>query len=290
MESILEVEGLTKTYPDFQLHDVSFVVPYGTIMGLIGENGAGKSTTINAVLGLIHHGGCVRIFGHETESADKNLREKLGVVFGENNLHGSLTATEISKIMSGIYRSWDAAQFQNMLSQFDLPLKKQIHAFSRGMQVKLSIAVALSHHPELLILDEPTSGLDPVIRDDVLDVFLDFVQDERHSILVSSHITSDLEKIADYITFIHQGTILLSKEKDNLLTHYGILKCTQNQFERIDPADYLYRRNQDYERDLLVADRESIGRKYPDCLIDSPTLDEIMVLVIKGEKNERVAS
>ena len=208
MDAILQVNNLTKQYTDFTLDRVSFSVQKGTIMGLIGENGAGKSTTINAILNLIRKDeGSVTFWGQELSSS-KQLKEDVGVVFDGINFYETLTPAKVGKIASAAYKQWDAHLYQDYLKRFQLPVDKEIKSLSKGMKMKLSIAVALSHKPKLLIMDEATSGLDPVMRDDILDVFLDFVQDENHSILMSSHITTDLEKIADYITFIHQGKVL----------------------------------------------------------------------------------
>ena len=224
MDAILQVENLTKHYPDFTLDHVSFSVPKGTIMGLIGENGAGKSTTINAILDLIHKDdGTVTFWGQELSSA-KQLKEDIGVVFDGINFYETLTPAKVGKIARAAYSQWDNHLYQDYLKRFQLPLDKEFKQMSKGMKVKLCIAVALSHNPKLLILDEATSGLDPVMRDDILDVFLEFVQDENHSIMMSSHITTDLEKVADYITFIHQGKVIFNKKKDDLRYHYGIVR------------------------------------------------------------------
>ena len=211
MNAILQVENLTKQYADFKLDHVSFSVPKGTIMGLIGENGAGKSTTINAILDLIHKDdGTVTFWGQELSST-KQIKEDVGVVFDGINFYETLTPAKVGKIAGAAYKQWDGHLFQDYLKRFQLPADKEIKSLSKGMKMKLCIAVALSHNPKLLILDEATSGLDPVMRDDILDVFLEFVQDENHSILMSSHITTDLEKVADYITFIRQGKVLGSR-------------------------------------------------------------------------------
>lgn len=223
MNAILQVENLTKQYADFKLDHVSFSVPKGTIMGLIGENGAGKSTTINAILDLIHKDdGTVTFWGQELSST-KQIKEDVGVVFDGINFYETLTPAKVGKIAGAAYKQWDGHLFQDYLKRFQLPADKEIKSLSKGMKMKLCIAVALSHNPKLLILDEATSGLDPVMRDDILDVFLEFVQDENHSILMSSHITTDLEKVADYITFIHQGKVLFCKTKDELRYNYGII-------------------------------------------------------------------
>ena len=261
MNAILQVENLTKQYADFKLDHVSFSVPKGTIMGLIGENGAGKSTTINAILDLIHKDdGTVTFWGQE------------------------LSSTKVGKIAGAAYKQWDGHLFQDYLKRFQLPADKEIKSLSKGMKMKLCIAVALSHNPKLLILDEATSGLDPVMRDDILDVFLEFVQDENHSILMSSHITTDLEKVADYITFIHQGKVLFCKTKDELRYNYGIIRCGAALFDQLDKAEILAYRKDDYQWNVLVADKEKARRKYKNAVVDDATIDDILLLYVKGEQ------
>lgn len=209
MTTALQITGLTKRYGDFLLDHVSFGVPTGSIVGLIGENGAGKSTTIRGVLGMIHkEAGRIALLGQDTETMDPSLKEKVGVVLGDCNFSEELTPLRLSKVLRDVYSGWDQAYFETLLTQLHIPQNKKIKGLSRGTKMKLSIAAAMAHHPQLLILDEATSGLDPVVRDDILDLFLDFVQDERNSILVSSHITSDLEKVADYIVFLHEGRVV----------------------------------------------------------------------------------
>lgn len=217
-ENILEVKGLTKDYGDFVLDKLTFTVPKGVIMGLIGENGAGKSTTINCILNEISKtDGNIEIFGKDYLSEEIEIKDKIGVVFDENHFPDIFTPNEIGTYMSGIYSKWERNTYVNYLSKFELPADKRVKDFSKGMKVKLAFAVALSHKAELLILDEATSGLDPIIRDDILDILIDFVQDENHSVLVSSHIISDLEKVADYITFIHKGKLVFTHSKDELV-------------------------------------------------------------------------
>ena len=285
MTNAFTVSGLTKTYQNFVLDHVSFSVPSGSIVGLIGENGAGKSTTINAVLGLIQkEAGQVSIFGKE--GLDGDTKEEVGVVFDGSNYPEILSPRKLNGVMKNIYRSWDEAAYFRLLQQFSLPPDKPLKQFSKGMKMKLAIAVALSHHSRLLILDEATSGLDPVVRDDILDMLLDFVQEEDHSILVSSHITSDLEKIADYIVFIHEGKVVFSKPKDELVEQYGIIKCGAAQFEALDKLDIIVYRKMDYEWQVLVADRVAMKKKYPKALIVSASIDEIMLLYVKGERGK----
>ncbi len=285
MEPILQVENLTKQYPDFKLDHVSFSIPKGAIMGLIGENGAGKSTTINAILDLIQKDeGVVKFWGQELSSDPRNIKENIGVVFDGINFYETLTPAKIGRISASAYKQWDETAYDNYLKKLQLPPRKEIKAFSRGMKMKLSIAVALSHKPKLLILDEATGGLDPVMRDDMLDLFLDFVQDENHSILMSSHISTDLEKVADYITFIHKGKALFCKEKDELRYQYGIIRCKTDQFDAIDRSEILANRKPDYQWDVLVADKENARRKYKTAVVDDATIDDILLLYVKGDQ------
>lgn len=283
-ENALVVKGLKKKYRDFTLDDVSFNIPCGMIVGLIGENGAGKSTTINAILGLIKKdAGTISILGKQDSEIDNGIRNQIGVVFDGSNFPSVLSARKLNNVLKNIYSTWDENRYFSLLQKMSLPTDKKIKEFSKGMKMKLSIAVALSHHSKLLILDEATSGLDPVVRDDILDMFLDFVQDENNSILVSSHITSDLEKVADYIVFIHKGKVVFSKPKDELKYQYGIIKCGAAQFDAIDKEEIIAYRKQDYEWEVLVADRTAAQKKYPKAVIDPATIDEIMLLYVKGE-------
>lgn len=283
-KNALTVSELTKKYKEFSLSDVSFEVPQGAIVGLIGENGAGKSTTINAILGLTHKdAGEISIMGTPIEELTMDMKEKIGVVFDGTNFSEELTPKKLNKVLKGIYASWDEDFFISLLKKLSLPFQKKIKSFSKGMKAKLSIAVAFAHHPKLLILDEATSGLDPIVRDHILDMFLDFVQDEENSILVSSHITTDLEKVADYIVFIHEGRLIFSKPKDELLENYGIVKCGAAQFDALDQQDVIAYRKQDYEWQVLVSDRQRAEKKYPKAVVIPATIDEIMLLYVKGE-------
>ena len=288
MDMILEVNGLNKEYKnsDFSLKDVSFSLPKGAIMGFVGENGAGKSTTIGCILNtLVKDSGIIKIFGTEMIDDSTDIRDDIGVVYDSNAFPEHLTPAKISSAMRHIFSKWDNALFKEYLKKFKLPENRKIKEFSRGMTMKLGVAVALSHHPKLLILDEATSGLDPIVRDDILDVFLDFVQNEDHSILLSSHITSDLEKVADYITFIHDGSIILSENKDSLLYNYGVMRCKAAQFEQIDKQDMLAYRKHDYQIDVLVSDKQAAEKKYRDFVMDSITIEEIMLMLVKGERS-----
>ena len=287
MDFILQVNHLTKHYPNFKLDHLSFSVPKGTIMGLIGENGAGKSTTLRAILNLIKkEEGTVTFWGKELCEDTKQLKEDIGIVFDEMPFYETLTPHKIGKISQAAYTQWDPSLYQDYLKQFKLPSNKEVKKLSKGMKMKLCIAVALSHHPKLLILDEATSGLDPVMRDDLLDVLLDFVQDENHSILMSSHITSDLEKVADYITFIHQGKMVFSKAKDELLYDYGVIRCTKATFDSIDPSEILAYRKCDYQWEVLVKDKKKAKRCFKDAVVDHASIDDILLLYIKGEASK----
>lgn len=285
MGNILEIENLTKKYPDFTLDTLSFSIPQGTIMGLIGENGAGKTTTINLVLNEMNKdGGGIKIFGKDHLEHERAVKEKIGVVFDDCHFPDLFNANEMELFMKNIYATWESKTYRDYLKRFGLLQDKPIKAYSKGMKVKLSFAVALSHQPQLLLLDEATSGLDPVMRDEILDLLLEFVQDENHGVLFSSHITDDLEKVADYITFMHKGKLLFSKTKDELIYQYGVIKCGAEMFNHIDKADMIAYRKQDYEWQVLVADQEEARRKYKKCLIDSVTISEIMLFHVKGEK------
>lgn len=281
----LDVNGLTKRYRDFTLDSVSFSVPCGAVVGFIGENGAGKSTTLKTILGLVKKDdGTISILGKQEQDIDFVTRNKIGVVFDGNNYPDRLTPKQLSSFLDNIYISWDKEKYFSMLDKLSLPVNRKIKTFSKGMKMKLSITAALSQNPELLIMDEPTSGLDPVMRDDILNMIMDFVQDEKHSVLLSSHITSDLEKIADHIVFIHNGKVVFDKSKQELMYQYGIMKCDVTQFEAIDKEDVLYYRGQGCECDVLTADRDTMQKKYPDMRIAPAAIDDIMLIYIKGER------
>lgn len=287
MKNAIEVQGLTKTYKgsSFKLNNISFTLPQGCIMGFIGENGSGKTTTIKALLNLFHYdSGNVRLLGLDHQKDELAIKQQIGVVFDEPCFYDTLYAKDISLIMSNIYTNWDERLFLSYLKKFQVPTELTVKQYSRGMKMKLSIAVALSHSPKLLILDEPTGGLDPVVRNEILDEFLNFIQDEEHSIFISSHITGDLEKIADYITFIHNGKLILSESKDLLLNEYGVLKCGKEEFSQIRPEDILGYRANRFGYEALVANRQQAKHNYPDCVIDPASLEDIMLYYVKGEK------
>ncbi len=285
MENILEVNNLSKKYDRFELHNISFNLPKGMIMGLIGENGAGKTTTIKAILNIIqNYTGEIKVFGLNNKNNQQKIKEEIGVVLDDTFFPEVLTPSDIDKVMKDVYKNWDSELFKKYLNDFKLIDKAKIKTLSKGMRKKLEIATALSHHPKLLILDEPTSGLDPIARNEIIDIFQQFIQNDECSILLSSHITTDLEHIADYITFINNGEILLSKTCDELLESYGIAKCTEAEFKKIDKVDFIKYRKNKYEYDVLVEDKKLFKRKYDISVMDKITLEDLMVLMIKGEK------
>ena len=286
MDAILEVKGLTKRFPGFALEDVNLTVPKGAIVGLVGANGAGKSTTIKAALGLLRpDAGSVTFWGQDLAAAPA-LKEDIGVVFDGPSFHETLTPAKVGSILRAAYRQWDDALYKEYMQRFALPADKEIKSLSKGMKAKLGIAAALAHRPKLLILDEATSGLDPVVRDDMLDVFLGFVQDEEHAILMSSHISSDLEKAADYITCIHEGRVLFTRPKDELRYQWGIVRCGAAVFGQMDPAGMLAWRREAYQYDVLVPDKEAARRRYKNAVVDDATIDEILLLYVKGERSK----
>ena len=285
MKNCLEIQGLCKSYPDFSLDHVNLTIPGGTIMGLIGENGAGKTTTIKCILNLIRRDeGTITILGKDNLADERAAKLEVGVVLDECFFHDSLRPKDLNRILGPIYPTWDSGLFENYLKKFQLPERKYIKEFSRGMKMKLSLSAALAHRPKLLILDEATAGLDPVVRDEILDEFLNFICDEDHAILISSHITSDLEKAADYITYLHQGRVALSEAKDDILDHYGRVGCSAADLELIDPSDVLRVRKGSFGCEALVADRGAFHKKYPKLMVDKIRLEDIMLFVGKGEE------
>lgn len=287
MEPLLNVSQLSKTFPTFKLDQVDLEIPRGCIVGLIGENGAGKSTTIRCILDLLRpDSGKITFWGLSMSEYPDQIKENIGVVYDELPFHDTFTPKQMEKICAHAYRQWDSQAYKDFLVRFKLPEKQAIKGFSKGMKMKLSIAIALSHNPKLLILDEATSGLDPIMRDDLLDVFLDFVQDEHRSILMSSHISSDLERIADYITFIHNGKLIFTKSKDVLRYEYGILRLSHAQFNTLSPDNRLAYRQTGLQYDVLVSDKVHMKQLHPDFIIDPCSIDEILLLYIKGASHD----
>lgn len=286
-ENAIEIDGITKHYDGFTLDHVSFNVAKGSIMGFIGQNGAGKSTTINTILNIVKpEEGTVRIFGLDHRRDEITIKQELSAVFDELPFHDALTADGLNIILRDVFRAWNKETFFGYLDRFQLPRRKKFGQFSKGMKMKLQIAAALSHDAKLLVMDEATTGLDPVVRNEILDIFLEYLQDENHSILMSSHITTDLEKIADSVTFIDRGRILVTGYKDEILESHGVLKCTKSDFADIAREDYISARITDYGAELMVTDRQAARKKYSGAVIDPTTLEEIMLFYVNREKKE----
>ncbi len=286
-ENAIEISGVTKRYDGFTLDNISFNVPVGSIIGFIGQNGAGKSTTIKAILNIIGiDSGKITILGKDHIKDEYAVKSQIAAVFDELPFHEGFNADQICTMFSGLYSNWDREKYYAYLERFGLPRKKKLKAFSKGMKMKLQIATALSHGAKLLIMDEATTGLDPVVRNEILDIFREYLQDETNSILMSSHITSDLEKIADSVTFIDKGKILLSGVKDEILENHGLLKCKREELSQLAPEDYISARISDFGAEAMVADRELCRKKYPGLLIEKTTLEEIMLFYVNREKKE----
>ena len=285
MEYAVRIKNLSKQYPDFSLNNISLDIPMGSIMGLIGENGSGKTTTIKAMLDIVmRDAGDVEILGLDIREREQEVKEEIGVVFGESQFHDFLSAVQISGIMKRVYKNWDEELFSSYLSRFALPEKKKVKEYSRGMAMKLAIAAALSHHPKLLILDEATSGLDPVARDEILDLFFGFIEDGEHSVLIASHITSDLDKVADYVTMIHNGSILFSEEKDQLLEDMGILRCGEEELAGLTDVHVVGVRKNPYGVEALIRGREYVKRRYPELVTDRTNIEEIMLYSVRRDR------
>ncbi len=277
----LEIRNLTKTYPGFCLDNLNLTLPSGCILGLIGENGAGKTTTIKLILDMLRRdSGTVTILGKDNQDNLRLTKEDVGVVMDSVGLPEWLNARQIGKIMSRIFARWDGECYANLVESLDLPWDKIFKDFSRGMKMKLGIAVALSHQPKLLLLDEPTGGLDPVVRDQVVELFLDFTRQEDHAILISSHIVSDLEKLCDYIAFLHKGKLMLLEEKDRLLEEYGLLHCTAEQLEELDPEAVKSKKVTPYGAEALVL-RDGVPEGWN---LSTVSIEELFVYMVKGAK------
>ncbi|MCR1839326.1 ABC transporter ATP-binding protein [Murimonas intestini] len=284
MKNAIEVRNLTKHYKNFSLDHISFDVPSGSIVGLVGENGAGKSTTLKAILNLIYpEEGTIKIFGKENTEDSLTRNQEIGVVFDECMFPGDMKLEQVGKMLSCIYANWDQRAFDMYQQKFRLPLDKCIKDFSRGMKMKTSIAGALSHNAKLLILDEATSGLDPMVRDEILDIFLDFIQDEEHSVLVSTHIISDLEKIADYITFIHDGKIHFSESKDELIYKYGIVRCNEKEYKNLEDKHIAGVKRNSFGYEVLVDNKPELEKRAHSFVIDKAGIEDIMLFMTKGE-------
>lgn len=281
MSNAIEMKGLTKRFPGFTLDGLNLTLPSGCILGLIGENGAGKTTAIKLLLGMLKPDeGSAHVLGVDTGGDLQALKEEIGVVLDEPGLPHMLKAAQVDKVMGRIYKSWSSQDFTALLRRLAIPADKPYGDFSRGMKMKMGLAIALAHKPRLLLLDEATSGLDPVVRDDVTDLLLDFTRDEGHSILLSSHIVSDLEKVCDYIAFLHKGKLMLMEEKDALLNEYVLLQCSLREAEQIDPAAVIGRRDTPYGcRLILRRDAAPAG-----AALGSISIEELFIFMAKEEQ------
>lgn len=286
MVNAIEVSNLCKEYTDFKLDHVSFNVTQGSIMGFIGENGAGKSTTIKSMLNLVKKdSGSVKLMGLDGVEDQMAIRKQIGVVFDETYFQVNLNASQIQMIFSKLYDNWSNELYKQYLKQFELPIDKKIKDYSKGMKAKLNIAVALSHSPKLLILDEATSGLDPVVRDEVLEVFYDYVRKKENTILMSTHITTDLDKIADDITFIHKGNIIFSKSKEELLSNTAIMKCNEEAFSELDKSYVSRYRKEPGYIEVLIDRKAEFVQKYNAYSLENASIEGVMLLNIKGQKD-----
>lgn len=286
-ENAIEIKNITKKYDGFTLDNISFNVPKGSIMGFIGQNGAGKTTTIRALLNITKiDGGSINLFGMDLYENEYEIKEQIAAVFDELPFYDGFTAKTLGIMFEGLYGNWNKEQYYAYLERFHLPLKKKISKFSKGMKMKLQIATALSHGAKLLIMDEATTGLDPVVRNEILDIFREYLANEDTSILMSSHITSDLDKIADSVTFIDNGKILLTGYKDEILENHGMCKCSRNDFKEVAPEDYISARVNDFGVDFLVSDKAASKQKYSGLLIENTNLEEIMLFYVNKEKKE----
>ena len=284
MEAAIRIEGLVKNYEKFSLDHINLEIPKGSIVGLVGANGAGKTTLIKCILGIIKRdAGEIYVDGEKLEEKNDNWKNQVGMVLAEANFHETMNAVQIGRIMENIFSQWDAGLYETYLNDFKLEHKKLIKDYSRGMKMKLQIAVALSHRAKTLIFDEATSGLDPLVRDDLLDILLEYIQDEAHTVLLSSHIISDLEKVSDYIAFIQNGRLLFVENKDEILYRYGVGKCSKEDYSTLDKEGILRLKRGVLGYEFLVQDRQAFMRRYPDMVVDAPDIEDVLLLLEKGE-------
>ena len=288
--NVIELKGVSKDYGDFKLDDVSFSVPEGSVCGFIGQNGAGKTTTIQIILDAINRdSGEVYVFGKSMDKDSALLRENIGVVFDEMGFHDFLNARQINTIMKNVYKNWNQERYFEYLKLFSLPTKKACGSFSRGMRMKLQIATALSHNAKLLIMDEPTSGLDPIVRNEMLQIFREYVVEEDHTILLSSHITGDLEKLADEVVFIDGGKIVLKGNKDEILEKHGILRCKKDELKNISESLLVSAETSSLGAEVLVNDRKAAEKLYPEMIIEPAELEQIMIYYVNRAKGQKTS-
>ena len=284
MENAIEIRNLSKEYRDFSLKNLSLNVPRGTVLGLIGENGAGKSTLIQSMLGLIKaEYEKIELLGKQLRNQEKEIKEDIAVIFDVSHYNPEYTPAFIGKMLKKVYRNWDMEKYDAYLSRFGLPADKKLKKFSKGMKMKLEFAIAFSHKPRLLILDEATSGLDPVFRDEILELIREFTEEEDHTVVMSSHITSDLDKVADYIAFLHEGKLQFVKSYDELQNDYGFLHCGKDFFEWLREEDIVSFKKEPYEYKVLVRNRNGILSVFPDLEMEKASVEDIMLMYVKGE-------
>lgn len=284
MEHAIEIRHLSKEYKDFRLQDISLDLPAGTVMGLIGANGAGKSTLISSILGLVDSDyEMLHILGKDLRTQEKEIKEDIAVIFDVSHYNLEFTPAFIGKMLSKVYKNWDMAAYEQYLEEFHLPKRKKLKHYSKGMKMKLEFAIAFSHAPKLLILDEATSGLDPIFREEILDIVRRYTEDEDHTVLLSSHITSDLDKIADYIAFIHEGQLLFVKTYDEIQENFGIINCRKEFFDTLHPEDILSYRREPYGYKVMVRNKQELRKIFPDLEIENASIEDLMLFQVKGE-------
>lgn len=285
MEYALEVKNLTKEYKDFAVKDISLKIPRGSVVGLIGENGAGKSTFINSILNIVKpNEGEIAILGKNLYTYEKEIKEEIAVIFDRSHYNENFKPSFVGKMLSKIYKNWDNEKFYDLLKEFNIPIDKKIKQFSKGMKMKFEFACALSHNPKFLILDESTSGLDPVFRDEILEILRDFTMEEEHSILMSSHITSDLDKIADYIAFIHDGKMQFIKTYEDIHDNYGVISCKKEFLENLSKEDIVAYKKETFGYKVLIKNRMEIMKVYKDLIVENASIEDVMLFYIRGEK------
>lgn len=284
MEHAIQIRNLSKSYKDFQLQNLDLDLPTGTIMGLIGANGAGKSTFIQSILGLLKSEyDCISILGKDLRTQEKEIKEDIAVIYDVTHYNLQFTPAFIGRFLSRVYKNWDMQKYNAYLTQFQLPKKKKLKHFSKGMKMKLEFAIALSHAPKLLILDEATSGLDPVFREEILDIIREYTEDENHTVLLSSHITSDLDKIADYIAFLQDGKLRFVKTYDEIRENYGIICCGKELFDNLHPEDIVSYRQEAYGYRVMIQNKQELRNIFTDLEIENASIEDVMLFYAKGE-------
>ncbi len=284
MENAIQIKNLSKEYKDFSLKNITLNIPEGTVMGLVGANGAGKSTLLQSLLGVITSDyDEVKILGKDMRGEERKIKEEIAVIFDASHYSLQYTPKFIGKFLSKIYQNWDMEKYNEYLTRFQLPADKKLKKFSKGMKMKLEFAIAFSHDPKVLILDEATSGLDPIFRDEILELIREFTVEENHTVLLSSHITSDLDKIADYIAFIHEGELQFVKTYDEIQDNYGILHCGQDFFDTLRDEDIVSFKKEAYEYKVLVKNKSEIRNVFPELEMEKASIEDIMLFYVKGE-------